>query len=401
MGGQSSRNKEHENDFLSDEISAVRACLPATSEPMRLSDYDSCYQYSILNSLLNARDFRMSTVRRGNLAKRPASSSCTPGLSSWMIGKGQWRHANFSARKRHERKYTSFAQGCSEIDPLWSGQRADTEYFHGIAAADLRNDGRFPASIEECLVKCQLSEEDVEISPAQTARDLKMQGELFQLLENASKSVVQCSPHETNSTTKNKGASSLELRPLTQMHKDSYAGKMSNNMLSTLMSAKIHRSTSVQSTEKLVPYDHVGSRRPLLLPSSLTTPGDPLDNILRIRRCSRNDSGDCLSSSPGADQRSLDSTMRGSSGIRPPCGENEIDALTKALEESETQRVQNATNVKTGAARLDGVPTCGEEDLAWPRLSAKSSKHPDIPMPAEDICDLLTYGYVTEAVTCG
>jgi len=138
----------------------------------------------------------------------------------------------------------------------------------------------------------------------------------------------------------------------------------------------------------------------LLLPSSLTTPGDPLDNIIRIRRCSRNDSGDHLSSSPGADQRSLDSTVRGSSGIRPQCGENDIDALTEALE-SETERAQNATNVKTGAARLDGVPTCGEEDLAWPRSSAKSSQHPDILMPAEDICDLLTYGYVTEAVTCG
>ena len=194
MGGQSSRNKEHENDFLSDEISAVRACLPATSEPMRLSDYDSCYQYSILNSLLNARDFRKSTVRRGNLVKRLASSSCTPlGLSSWMTRKGELRRPNSSGRKRHERKHTSFAQGCSEIDPLWSGQRADTEYFHGIAAADLRNDGRFPASIEECLAKSQLSVEDVEISPAQTACHLKMQGDLFELLENASKcgSVVQ------------------------------------------------------------------------------------------------------------------------------------------------------------------------------------------------------------------
>jgi hypothetical protein len=320
-----------------------------------------------------------------------------------MTGKGQ-RHGNliFSGRKRHERKKTSFAQGWSEIDPLWSGQRADTEYFHGIAAADLRNDGRFPASIEECMERSQLRAQDVEISPEQTVRDLKMQVELFELLENASKcgSVAQCSPLETNSTTKDKRASSLELRPLTQMHKDSYAGKMSNNMLSTLIGAKIHRCTSVQSTDKLVPYEHVGSRRPLLLPSSLTTPGDPLDNIIRIRRCSRNDSGDHLSSSPGADQRSLDSTVRGSSGIRPPCGENDIDALTEALE-SETERAQNATNVKTGAARLDGVPTCGEEDLAWPRSSAKSSQHPDILMPAEDICDLLTYGYVTEAVTCG
>ena len=385
MGGLASRCKAHEN-----EISALKRCLPATCTPVRLSDDDSCYQHSILNTLLNAREFRKAIVRRGNLVKEPASACFTLfGSASWMPRKGP-ATPNFS-RKGQDRKYTTFAPGCSEIDPLWSGQETDTEYFHGIAAANPREDCRFSVCFEDGPSNFHWRVEDVE----QTASVLKMQNELLELLENARKcgSVVLCSPQETISKHHIRvpleafSGVSQELRPPIlshDIHEDSYAGKTSSTMLSTTLGTNILRSTSSQTTEKLLPFEHVGSRRTLLF---------SIDNTRAILLRCLNNSGEHLSSSPSDDQRSLDNTMCDPTGRCSSCDENVIAALTKALE-SETERTQKAAQVQTGADRQDGSPTRGE-DLALSWMSAKHpAKHPDLPMSETEICDLLTYGYV-------
>jgi len=267
-------------------------------------------------------------------------------------------------RKGQERKYTTFAPGYSEIDPLWSGQETDTEYFHGIAAANPREDCRFSVCIEDGPSNYHWRIEDVE----QTA-DMHIGVPL-----EASSGVSQ------------------ELRSLILSHdidEDSYAGKTSSTMLSTTLGTKILRSTSSQTTEKFLPFKQVGSRRTLLFPSSFTTPKDSIDTTRAILSRSLNNSGDHLSRSPSDIQRSLDNTMCAPPGRRRSSDENVIAALTKTLE-SETERTQKAAQVQTGSDRQDGLPTRGE-DLTLPWISAE---HPDLPMSEKAICDLLTYGYV-------
>jgi hypothetical protein len=175
----------------------LKRCLPATHTTVRLSDDDSCCEHSILNTLLNAREFREATVRRGNIKKNENECFTLFGRSSWMQRKGQ-EVPNLS-RKGQERKYTTFAPGFIEIEPLWSGQETDTEYFHGIATANPREDCRLSVCFEDGPSNYHWRVEDVE----QTAPVLKMKDELLELLENARKcgSVVLCSPQETNSKT--------------------------------------------------------------------------------------------------------------------------------------------------------------------------------------------------------
>ena len=104
------------------DLAIVKHALPAAAWPVVVADDDSCYAHSVVNTILNARDFHKCTLKRHN-----RSPGCTtPARILLKVSQTRTRWGGGKAK-------TAFGPGHSEISALWVGQSSDAHYFHGIA----------------------------------------------------------------------------------------------------------------------------------------------------------------------------------------------------------------------------------------------------------------------------